>query len=154
MAWLVVAGLLHLRLWVRPRPSGRCSLLFKVLDRGWNVTRSSPVPLKTHRVRKRCTLKLSRTQMSSCWCGVEVRRGGASSDVILVTWPWFKITRYVVKCARVAEQCDVNIHSLTRLRAKSVDFHDAKNRHRPCRIIILHLRLPRVPVWLRCSQKN
>ncbi|GFS71317.1 uncharacterized protein TNCV_5050601 [Trichonephila clavipes] len=39
------------------------------------VTSSSPVPLKTRRVRYRCTLNLSRGQTSSRWCGVVVRRG-------------------------------------------------------------------------------
>ncbi|GFW71287.1 uncharacterized protein TNCV_537051 [Trichonephila clavipes] len=39
------------------------------------VTRSSPVPLKTRRVGQRCTLNLSRAEMSSRWCGVVVRRG-------------------------------------------------------------------------------
>ncbi|GFX63336.1 reverse transcriptase [Trichonephila clavipes] len=34
-----------------------------------------PVPLKIRRVGERCTLNLSRAQMSSCWCGVVVRRG-------------------------------------------------------------------------------
>ncbi|GFX11803.1 uncharacterized protein TNCV_2995881 [Trichonephila clavipes] len=45
------------------------------------VTSSSPVPLKTRRVRQRCTLNLSRAEKSSRWCGVVVRRGGASSGV-------------------------------------------------------------------------
>ncbi|GFX41205.1 uncharacterized protein TNCV_2219031 [Trichonephila clavipes] len=40
------------------------------------VTGSSPVPLKTRRVGQRCTLNLSRAEMSSRWCGVVVRRGG------------------------------------------------------------------------------
>ncbi|GFY04430.1 uncharacterized protein TNCV_4415181 [Trichonephila clavipes] len=39
------------------------------------VTSSSPVPLKTRRVGQRCTLNLSRAEMSSRWCGVVVRRG-------------------------------------------------------------------------------
>ncbi|GFT82487.1 retrovirus-related Pol polyprotein from transposon RE1 [Trichonephila clavipes] len=39
------------------------------------VTSSSPVPLKTRRVGKRCTLNLSRAETSSRWCGVVVRRG-------------------------------------------------------------------------------
>ncbi|GFV03537.1 uncharacterized protein TNCV_5060781 [Trichonephila clavipes] len=77
------------------------------------VTSSSPVPRKTLRVGQRCTLNLSRAQTSSRWCGVVVRRGGASSGVVHVTWPRYKITRSVVKSPRVAEQCDdVNIHSL------------------------------------------
>ncbi|PRD32869.1 UNVERIFIED_CONTAM: hypothetical protein NCL1_19175 [Trichonephila clavipes] len=76
------------------------------------VTSSSPVPLKTRRVGQQCTLNLSRAQTFSRWCGVVVRRGGASSGVIHVTEPWLKITWSVAKNHRVAEQCDVNIHSL------------------------------------------
>ncbi|GFX50603.1 uncharacterized protein TNCV_2721901 [Trichonephila clavipes] len=49
------------------------------------VTSSIPVPLKTRRVGKRCTLNLSRAETSSRWCGVVVRRGGTSSGVVHVT---------------------------------------------------------------------
>ncbi|GFS71850.1 uncharacterized protein TNCV_3715211 [Trichonephila clavipes] len=49
------------------------------------VTGSSPVPLKTRRAGQRCTLNLSRAETSSRWCGVVVRRGGASSGVVHVT---------------------------------------------------------------------
>ncbi|GFW31588.1 uncharacterized protein TNCV_4420211 [Trichonephila clavipes] len=49
------------------------------------VTSSSPVPLKTHRVGKRCTINLSRAETSSRWCSVVVRRGGVSSGVVHVT---------------------------------------------------------------------
>ncbi|GFU61365.1 uncharacterized protein TNCV_530651 [Trichonephila clavipes] len=49
------------------------------------VTSSSPVPLKTRRVGQRFTLNLSRAETSSRWCGVVVRRGGASSGVVHVT---------------------------------------------------------------------
>ncbi|GFY07007.1 uncharacterized protein TNCV_4202781 [Trichonephila clavipes] len=49
------------------------------------VTNSSPIPLKTRRVGQRCTINLSRAETSSRWCGVVVRRGGASSGVIHVT---------------------------------------------------------------------
>ncbi|GFW52872.1 uncharacterized protein TNCV_2394511 [Trichonephila clavipes] len=49
------------------------------------VMSSSPVPLKTRRVGQRCTLNLSRAETSSRWCGVVVRRGGASSGVVHVT---------------------------------------------------------------------
>ncbi|GFV20362.1 hypothetical protein TNCV_4141231 [Trichonephila clavipes] len=42
-------------------------------------------PLKTRRVGQRCTLNLSRAETSSRWCGVVVRRGGASSGVVHVT---------------------------------------------------------------------
>ncbi|GFV59607.1 hypothetical protein TNCV_228481 [Trichonephila clavipes] len=47
------------------------------------------------------------------WCSVVVRRGSASSGVVHVTWPCFKITWSVAKNPRVTEQCDVSIHSLT-----------------------------------------
>ncbi|GFW98980.1 uncharacterized protein TNCV_1781991 [Trichonephila clavipes] len=49
------------------------------------VTSSSPVPLKTLLVGQRCTLNLSRAETSSRWCGVVVRRRGASSGVVHVT---------------------------------------------------------------------
>ncbi|GFX26866.1 uncharacterized protein TNCV_1840381 [Trichonephila clavipes] len=49
------------------------------------ITSSSPVPLKTRRVGKRSTLNLSRAETSSRWCGVVVRRRGASSGVVHVT---------------------------------------------------------------------
>ncbi|GFV23508.1 uncharacterized protein TNCV_4782191 [Trichonephila clavipes] len=49
------------------------------------VTSSSPVPQKTRHVGQRCTLNLSRAETSSRWCGVVVRRGGASSGVVHVT---------------------------------------------------------------------
>ncbi|GFU62186.1 hypothetical protein TNCV_2474171 [Trichonephila clavipes] len=56
----------------------------KVSDHGRHVMSSSPVPLKTYRIGKRCTLNLSRAQTSSRQCDVEVRRGGASSGVFHV----------------------------------------------------------------------
>ncbi|GFX12936.1 uncharacterized protein TNCV_3659321 [Trichonephila clavipes] len=37
---------------------------------------SNLVPLKTRSVGERCKLNLSRTQTSSHWCGVEIRRAG------------------------------------------------------------------------------
>ncbi|GFV34693.1 uncharacterized protein TNCV_1449971 [Trichonephila clavipes] len=61
----------------------RClgSLVVKESDRGWRVMSSSRVPLKIHRVGERCTLNMSRAQMSSGWCGVVVKRGGVSAQV-------------------------------------------------------------------------
>ncbi|GFX83643.1 uncharacterized protein TNCV_325921 [Trichonephila clavipes] len=47
------------------------------------VTNSSPLPLNTRRVGRRCTLNLSRAQTSSIWCGLEGRIEAAS--VIHVT---------------------------------------------------------------------
>ncbi|GFS63706.1 uncharacterized protein TNCV_1127591 [Trichonephila clavipes] len=75
------------------------------------VRSSSPVPLKTHRVGQRCTLNLSRAETSSR-VGMVFRRGGASSGVVHVTSPWFKITWSVAKSPRAAEQCDVSIQSI------------------------------------------
>ncbi|GFU94601.1 hypothetical protein TNCV_2983951 [Trichonephila clavipes] len=46
--------------------------MVKNLDRGWFFMSSSPVPLRTRGVEERCTLKLSRAQTSSRWCGVVV----------------------------------------------------------------------------------
>ncbi|GFW41734.1 transposable element Tcb2 transposase [Trichonephila clavipes] len=65
---------------------GGCgSPVVKVSNHGRHVVSSSPVPLKTRRVGQRCTLNLSRAETSSRWCGVVVRRGGASSGVVHVT---------------------------------------------------------------------
>ncbi|GFW42777.1 hypothetical protein TNCV_473671 [Trichonephila clavipes] len=60
-------GLLHTNLRIRPRPmSGGCgSPVIRVLDHGRHVTSLSPVPLKTRRVEQRCTVNLSRAEMSS-----------------------------------------------------------------------------------------
>ncbi|GFV45693.1 hypothetical protein TNCV_1969941 [Trichonephila clavipes] len=41
------------------------------------------------------------------------REEGASSGVLLVTWPWFNITRFVTNSHRVAVQCDVTKHCFT-----------------------------------------
>ncbi|GFX57741.1 uncharacterized protein TNCV_1495021 [Trichonephila clavipes] len=61
------------------------SPVVRVSDHGRYVMSSSPVPLKTRCVGQRCTLNLSRAEMSSRWCVVVVRRGGASSGVVHVT---------------------------------------------------------------------
>ncbi|GFT84801.1 hypothetical protein TNCV_2767871 [Trichonephila clavipes] len=67
---------------------------------------SSPVPLKTCRVGKRCTLNLPRAHTSSRWCGVVVRRERRRQ---LRLCPhhltMVQITRSVTKSPRVAEQC-------------------------------------------------
>ncbi|GFX08675.1 uncharacterized protein TNCV_62021 [Trichonephila clavipes] len=69
-----------------PRLSvGRGSPVVKVSNHGRHVKSSIPVPPKTRRVGQRCTLNLSRAETSSRWCGVVVRRGGASSGVVHVT---------------------------------------------------------------------
>ncbi|GFV91850.1 uncharacterized protein TNCV_2975211 [Trichonephila clavipes] len=63
-------------------------------------THNTNLPLKTRRVGQRCTLSPSRAEASSRWCDVAVRRGDASSGVVHVTWPWFKITWSVAKGPR------------------------------------------------------
>ncbi|GFS67257.1 uncharacterized protein TNCV_2902641 [Trichonephila clavipes] len=63
---------------------GCSSPVVKVSDHGRHVMSSSPVPLKILRVGKRCSSNLSRAQTSSCWCGVVVRRGDASSGIVFV----------------------------------------------------------------------
>ncbi|GFT79438.1 uncharacterized protein TNCV_604421 [Trichonephila clavipes] len=85
----------------------------KVSNHGRHAMSSSSVPQKTRRVGQRCLLNLSIAETSFHWCDVVVRRWGASSGVVHVTWPWFKITWSVTKSPRVAEQRDVNIYSLT-----------------------------------------
>ncbi|GFX15804.1 uncharacterized protein TNCV_1061261 [Trichonephila clavipes] len=92
---------------------GRSSPVVKISDHGRHVMSSIPVPLKTRRVGQRGTLNLSRTQTFSHWCVMVVRRKVESSFVVHITWPWFKTIWSVTKSPRVAEQCDVNIHSLT-----------------------------------------
>ncbi|GFT42520.1 uncharacterized protein TNCV_1787691 [Trichonephila clavipes] len=67
------------------RSKGCGSPVVKVSNHGRHVMSSIPVPLKTRRVGQRCTLNLSRAETSSRWCGVVVRRGGASSGVVHVT---------------------------------------------------------------------
>ncbi|GFT96879.1 uncharacterized protein TNCV_1934311 [Trichonephila clavipes] len=104
---------------LRSSPASVCgygSPVVKVWDHGRHVMSSSSVPLKTRRVGQRCTLNLSRAETSSLCCGVVVRRGGISSGVVHVTSPLSKITWSVGKSPHVAEQCDVNIHSLPRVR--------------------------------------
>ncbi|GFY27244.1 hypothetical protein TNCV_2068651 [Trichonephila clavipes] len=59
-------------------------LVVKVSDHGWHVTSSSPV-LKTRRVGEAMHVKSVENSMSSRWCSVVVRRGGASSGVVLIT---------------------------------------------------------------------
>ncbi|GFY15759.1 uncharacterized protein TNCV_1284041 [Trichonephila clavipes] len=100
----VLQGSVRLVKKTQERKSSTCYLL---ISKG--VMSSSPVPLKTHRERERCTLNLLRAQTSSCWNGVVVKRGQLKYRP---RQPWFKITRSISKSPRVAEQCDVNIHSL------------------------------------------
>ncbi|GFT37017.1 uncharacterized protein TNCV_175361 [Trichonephila clavipes] len=65
--------------------SGRGSRVVLASDRGWLCHEFEPSTTKDPRVGQRCTLNLSRSETSSRWCGVVVRRGGASSGVVHVT---------------------------------------------------------------------
>ncbi|GFX53252.1 uncharacterized protein TNCV_362461 [Trichonephila clavipes] len=67
------------------RSQGCGSPVIKVSDHDRHAMSLIPVPLKTRRVEQRCMLNLSRAETSSRWCGVVVRRGGASSGVVHVT---------------------------------------------------------------------
>ncbi|GFU91390.1 hypothetical protein TNCV_2541581 [Trichonephila clavipes] len=61
------------------------SSVVKVSNHDRHVMSSIPVSLKTRRVGQRCTLNLSRAETSFRWCGVVVRKRGASSGVVHVT---------------------------------------------------------------------
>ncbi|GFT07038.1 uncharacterized protein TNCV_1415821 [Trichonephila clavipes] len=91
---------------------------------------SSPVPLKTRRVGQRCTLNLSRAETSSRWCGVVVRRGGVPAQVSSTSLDHgSKLRGPSPKSPRAAEQCDVNINSLTPLRLGGRSFTLSKHRN-------------------------
>ncbi|GFW34157.1 uncharacterized protein TNCV_288391 [Trichonephila clavipes] len=78
------------------------------------VTSSSPVPLKTRRVGQRCTLNLSRAETRhSRWCGVVVRRGGASSGVVHVMT---MVQNYVVR----RQKALVQLNSATLIFTQSI----------------------------------
>ncbi|GFV50350.1 uncharacterized protein TNCV_1068621 [Trichonephila clavipes] len=83
---------------------------------------SSPMPLKNRSVGQRCTLNLSRAEMLFHWSGMVVMGGQVSSTCHLTM-----VQNCVVRCKspRVAEQCDVNIQSLT--HTVSVLFFYTKN---------------------------
>ncbi|GFX11676.1 retrovirus-related Pol polyprotein from transposon opus [Trichonephila clavipes] len=57
---------------------------------------------------------VEKTSSNTCQLREGEGEGGASSDFVHVTSPWFKITWSVDKSPRVAEQCDVNIQSINR----------------------------------------
>ncbi|GFW19639.1 hypothetical protein TNCV_1605301 [Trichonephila clavipes] len=64
---------------------GRGSRVVKVSDRSWPCHEFEPSTTKSRRAGQRCTLNLSRAETSVRWCGVVIRRGGASSGVVHVT---------------------------------------------------------------------
>ncbi|GFU49015.1 uncharacterized protein TNCV_2333091 [Trichonephila clavipes] len=84
----------------------------KESDHGRHGMSSSPVPLKSCHVGHRCTLNLSRAETSSRWCGVVFGRG-VPAQVLSTSLDYDSKLRAPSKSPRVAEQCDVNIHSLT-----------------------------------------
>ncbi|GFT05775.1 uncharacterized protein TNCV_3925661 [Trichonephila clavipes] len=81
----IMHGLLLLRLLCQTLQVAAVAEWYRYWTVAGLVMSSSPMPLKTCRVGQRCTLNLSRAEMSSRWCGVVVRRGGASSGVVHVT---------------------------------------------------------------------
>ncbi|GFU08168.1 uncharacterized protein TNCV_3766191 [Trichonephila clavipes] len=81
------------------RKSGCGSPVVKVSDHGRLAMNSSPVPQKTRRVGGvRYTLNLSRAQTSFRWGGVIVKRGDASSDVVLGHLTM--VQNYEVRCQK------------------------------------------------------
>ncbi|GFV60643.1 hypothetical protein TNCV_45951 [Trichonephila clavipes] len=69
--------------------------------RDWRVMSSSLVPLKIRHVGRVVHVKyVERPPVGAMW---NLGDGGAGSGVVVVTWPWFKITRSVTKSYRVAE---------------------------------------------------
>ncbi|GFT24323.1 uncharacterized protein TNCV_3251931 [Trichonephila clavipes] len=81
---------------------------------------SSPIPLKTRRLKQQCPLNLSRADMSSRWCGVVVRRGcQLKCHPRHLTMVQNDVD--VAKSPRVAEQCDVNIPSLIHYKHRYFD---------------------------------
>ncbi|GFW93271.1 hypothetical protein TNCV_2603891 [Trichonephila clavipes] len=76
---------------------GRSSLVVKVSDRGWLITSSSSVPLKTRRVRERYMLNLSRSQTSSRRCG-SLEGGSSSGAVTSGLWNQGLVSRRACGC--------------------------------------------------------
>ncbi|GFV49870.1 hypothetical protein TNCV_1391521 [Trichonephila clavipes] len=68
---------------------------------------SNPVPKAQQKALLTAIPDGWQAQTSSSWCGVV-----DSSSVVLLTRSWFRMTRSIVKSPHVAQQCDVNIHSL------------------------------------------
>ncbi|GFV13750.1 hypothetical protein TNCV_2500841 [Trichonephila clavipes] len=100
----VTQGSVRLVKKTQERKSSTCYLL---ITKG--VTEFEPSTTKDPSYRGSCTLNLSRAQTFSCWSGLVVKRGQFKYRP---RQPLFKFTRSVSKSPRVAEQCDVNIHSL------------------------------------------
>ncbi|GFT37417.1 hypothetical protein TNCV_150261 [Trichonephila clavipes] len=75
-----------------------------------------PSTFKDPQGRLAMHVKSVQSSKYSHYCGVVIRRGGASSGFVLVISPWFQMTRSAAKCPCVAELCHVNIHSLIQSR--------------------------------------
>ncbi|GFS55270.1 hypothetical protein TNCV_1626191 [Trichonephila clavipes] len=74
---------------------------------------SSIGPLKSRRLGERCTLNLSRAQTSSCWCGVLIKRGGAS---------FLRINRIELTCSNLYSNEDIGLSEINCVESeKSAD---------------------------------
>ncbi|GFW88773.1 hypothetical protein TNCV_4972661 [Trichonephila clavipes] len=78
------------------------------------------------------------------WGEVVGRKGGASSDVVKL----FKITWSVAKSPRVTEQCDVNIHSLTRIDSQSIFYSESLFHERHQGSLVANV----TDSWLVCHE--
>ncbi|GFW42179.1 hypothetical protein TNCV_1206351 [Trichonephila clavipes] len=58
-------------------------------------------------------VKSVEAQTSSRWCGMEVRRGSASSGVVPVTCLWLKIMRSVARSPGSREEDDTSVGLLS-----------------------------------------
>ncbi|GFU86497.1 uncharacterized protein TNCV_423131 [Trichonephila clavipes] len=90
------------------------SAVVKVSDNGMYVMSSSPVPQKTRHVGQQCTLNLSRAEKSLSWCGMAVGRRRCQLRCRPRHLTLVQVVLPVAKSPIVAEQCDVNIHSLAK----------------------------------------
>ncbi|GFU20162.1 hypothetical protein TNCV_2557521 [Trichonephila clavipes] len=76
----------HKVLGAQRNPETDDSLVVKVTNSWLACYEFDLVPLKIHHVERAAAhIKSVEAQTPSRWCGAEVRRGGASSGVILVT---------------------------------------------------------------------
>ncbi|GFV81441.1 hypothetical protein TNCV_51651 [Trichonephila clavipes] len=66
--------------WLLLVPSGRCSQVVKVSDRGWPCHKLEPSTTKDPPCRAPMPLNLSREEASSRWCGMPAQVSSTSLD--------------------------------------------------------------------------
>ncbi|GFS66090.1 hypothetical protein TNCV_2510791 [Trichonephila clavipes] len=114
-------------------------------DRGSLVVRVKDSWLTCHEFKPFTTedpplhVKYVEAQTSARWCGVEVRRRGASSGVVFVTWPWFKITRFTVDNG-LKHLFLFHLQFAKEKKQQKLEFKARQNRleNKECRIVQKH----------------